>query len=312
MQNPSGGNPNRPLRPYPGYGLHFRSNIDLPWPSGPLRGKPDVSILRGTVPRSLASAVDKCAYWQTAPDALLLDVDKVARCLVFDRGRRVRVALAQGGGDAIVCLVDSILAACLQMRGILALHGSAIATAEGAVLFVGPVGAGKSTLSAALIDRGYSLLADGIVGIVAAEAGAPLALAGFPSVRLWPEALRDLDQQWRRSAGAPLRPGVELCAIPARRFHDDALVVRAVYVLSSVEVPETAVKPLAPVQGFAALAENTYRFRFLRGLGREASHFRAVSALVRHAGVSRLLRPKIDCLPATLAASLADRLPPCP
>ena len=38
------------------------------------------------------------------------------------------------------------------------MHGSAVATARGAVIFVGPSGVGKSTLAAALQQKGKSIL----------------------------------------------------------------------------------------------------------------------------------------------------------
>jgi len=141
--------------------------------------------------------------------------------------------LAQGGADAFACLLDAVLAACLQMRGILPLHASAIATAQGAVLFAGRVGAGKSTLAAALIDRGYALLADGIVGIGLDGGGTAVARPGFPRIRLWADAMRMLAPRWQRAAEAPFRPGIESYSVAPDRFHGADLAVHSVYVLTN-------------------------------------------------------------------------------
>ena len=254
--------------------------------------------------------MDKHGYWQTADGAFLINPDGGPRWLVSEKGHLVRVAPAEDG-DVGVHLVDSVLASCLQMRGVLVLHASAIATAAGAVLFMGPVGVGKSSLVAALTDLGYPLLADGIVAVARDNGGNPLALGGFPRIRLWANSIDALDKAWRsRKAGPPIRAGVGNYAVPEGRFNGKAVVVHAVYVLSGTVDREVVVEPLSPGPAFSALLRNSFRMRFLRGLGEEASHFHAASAVVRHAAMQRLVRPLIGHPPAVLAAKAVERLPP--
>ena len=57
-------------------------------------------------------------------------------------------------------LIDQVVPHLLAADGGLVLHASAVATAEGALAFVGPSGTGKSSLAAALVTRGATLLAD--------------------------------------------------------------------------------------------------------------------------------------------------------
>ncbi len=294
---------------YRAYGLNFNSDVELPWPAAAPGGEPDVAIRRGAVPPTLGSPVDERGCWQAKPGAYLLAVDGASRWLATEGGRQVRVAPASTGGDIGVHLLDSVLAACLQMRGILTLHASAIATAEGAVLFVGSVGIGKSTLAAALVDRGYSLLADGIVGVVVDGGGMPMALGGFPLIRLWADAIDALDESWGQDAGAPIRPGIENYPVPARRFRAEACAVRTVYVLSSTADTEVVIEPLPPVRAVAALIRNTFRLRHLRGLGEQDNHLLAVAAVSRQAETAHLVRPGAHCPPAALAARVAERLP---
>ncbi len=312
-EDPSRRAPDPALRYFQGYGLCFASEIDLPWPGAASGGEPDVLIRSGAVPCSLKSPADQAACWQTAPEGVLLDVDGVARCLVSDSGRQVRVALARDGADLFACVLDSVLAACLQMRGILPLHASAVATAQGAVLLAGQVGSGKSTLAAALIDLGYSLLADGIVAVAPGDGGTPRALAGFPCLRLWTGAMRLLAPSWKDAAKAPVREGIESYAVEARRFHDAALGVHSAYVLARNYDDRPTIKPVDRVGAFAMLTKQTCRLSFLRGLGRSDSHFGAMTALVRQVEVARLEKPSPACPPAELADCVAKRLPPpCP
>ncbi len=296
---------------YRAYGLNVDSDVELPWPSAAARnGEIDVAIRLGDVPRYLESPVDRHGYWQTADGAFLINPDGGPRWLVSEKGRLVRVAPAKDG-DVGVHLIDSVLAACLQMRGIIALHASAIATAAGAVLFMGSVGVGKSSLAAALTDRGYPLLADGIAAIARDNGGNPLALGGFPRIRLWARSIDALDKTWRRrKAGPATRAGVGSYAVPAGRFNGKAVAVHAVYVLSSTVDREVVIKSLPPGPAFAALVRWSFRMRFLRGLGEEKNHFRTVSAVASHATIQRLVRPHVGHPPAVLAAKVAERLPP--
>lgn len=287
------------------------SDIVLPWPSAPpFAGEPQVSIRLGEVARTLESPVEECDCWQTAPGSLLLNAKGIARCMVSEEGRLVRVAPAEDNPDGYVCMLDSVLAACLHMRGVLALRASAIATAEGAALFAGANAAGNSTLVAALIDRGYPLLADGMVGIGIAGGEAPIALGGFPQISLRTKAMKELDESWRNASGASVRSGIDIYAVAAPRFHLGETPVRTVCVLARTTDGDVAFKPLAPLQAAAELLRNTVRWRFLRGLGKQGQHLQAVASVVRRAAVGILRLPNIESPPSALAARVAERLPP--
>ena len=63
------------------------------------------------------------------------------------------------------------------------LHATCVARAGHGVLLVGPPGAGKSDLALRLLDRGFDLVADDRVDIIAGMASPPAALAGLLEVR---------------------------------------------------------------------------------------------------------------------------------
>ena len=72
------------------------------------------------------------------------------------------------------------------------LHASAVAVDGGAVLLAGGSGAGKPSLAAAFVQRGYGLLADDIAGVVVDRERRATALPAFPCLRLWDDALDSL------------------------------------------------------------------------------------------------------------------------
>ena len=292
------------------YGLHIRSEIPLPFGSAAREAEPDVTIRIGATPEALAPSADRFGPWQTVPGVYLLRAEGVARYLVT--GGREIVVQPTGGSDATGLpdyLVGSVLAACLQQRGIATLHASAIATGAGAVLFAGRSGSGKSTLLAAFLDRGYPMLADDVTGVVLDSGGRPTALAAFPCVRLCADAVDRLAWQARTRGPAP-------AAVNKRRFapvefRAEPLAVAAIFVLSPHTRAELEITPAPLAQAFWVLLQHTYRLKSLLGLEeRRGQHFRTVEALARRVPVLSIRRPVHPFLLDRLADEVERRLRP--
>ena len=297
----------RRLYDYTAYGLHVRSPFALPFfssLSGLPHREPDVTVRIGAAPASLPAPADRHGLWESAPGAFLLDVPGVARYRVTD-GRDVLVE-PRGGGDheVGVFLTGPVFAALLQQRGVVTLHAGAIETGAGAVLFAGRPGAGKSSLIAALVGRGYAMLADDVTGVVPDGGGRPVALPTFPGLRLWANVLDEL--AWPRQSLERVRPELEKYLAPVERYHPAPLAVRAVFRLTFGDGDGVEIETLPAAGAFAWLLKSVYRGKFLRGLGQSPTHFRTVAGLARRVPVMRVARPLR--LPPFRIDALADRV----
>ena len=95
-----------------------------------------------------------------------------------------------------VHLLGSVLSYWLERRGIPVLHASAVSVGDHAVAFLGTNKAGKSSLSVSLMQRGYPLLSDDLVGLQITDSGIE-ARPGFPSMRMWPDlAQHVVGERW--------------------------------------------------------------------------------------------------------------------
>ena len=268
---------NATQRDYTAYGLHVRSSVALPFCALPHpSGEPDVHV-RFAATRRLRAATIVGATWEAAPGALLLHVDGVARYLVSDGAR---IAIQPEGGserDCAAFLSGSVFGACLQQRGIALFRASAVATPAGAALFLGAPGVGKSTLLAALTDRGYAMLADDVAGVASAEDGTLEALPAFPAIGLWPNSLEALG--WGDRGGNALREGTEKRYVRSPRFHASPLAVCSVFWLGVGNANVVEKTPCSQREAWEHLETGGYQRNFLFGVGQSARQFRVAAAM---------------------------------
>ena len=285
----------RPPCDYRAYGLWVRSPIALPFirvPVPPVAGEPDVTIRIGTIPGASPAPVEgpgETCPWEATPGRLLVNRCGVARFLVTG-GRDVLVE-PRGGGDheMSIVLTSRVLAALLQQRGATTLHASAVETDAGAVLFMGRSGSGKSSLLAALVERGYAMLADNVTGVVLDAGGGAVALPAFPCVQLRADALDELD--WWGRAREAMREGLDRYLVAVERFRDAPLAVDTVCVLGVHHREVIEVDTVPATGAFRWLCRYTYRKRYLRRLGQQPAHFRTVAAMAGRVPVMRVTRP---------------------
>ena len=270
---------------YIAFGLQWRSSINLPFAVSPSFPKaPDLTVRLGETPEGLPGAAGGTPHlFEAAPGAALLRVAGVARYFVTPR----EVVIDPQGGneeDFVAFLVGPVLAALLQMRGLLSLHAASVEMDAGAVLLLGGSGAGKSALAAMLVQRGHALLADDLTALAPAADGV-LALPAFPRLRLWRDALRSADRRQR------VRRNLEQYWKPATRFAAAPRPVRAAFVLESHNRPDFDIEPVPPSRAFWTLWEHTYRKRLLDALGQRRRHYRIGMALARDVPLVLVRRP---------------------
>ena len=298
---------------YRAYGLHVRSAIALPFDSLPQPAEPasapNVTVRLGAVPQTLpagAGGAVQGRVWQARPGAFLIEVKDIARYLVTD-GKDILVEPLGGDADDVTAFfLGAAFAPLLQQRGVVTLQAAAIEWQAGAVLLLGPSALGKSSLAAALVQRGHALLADDITGVVLDAGGRPLALPAFSRQRLWAQTLNRMN--WRSRAGARVRHGLDKYWVEAERHCAELRPVLAAVTLGILGSAEIDIEPLSCGDAFWELSDNTHRKRVLDAMGRTAGHFRTVTALARRVPMLQATRPWRPFLLEALAARVDEQL----
>lgn len=259
---------------YWAYGLHIHSDIEcpeLPADATPVE-QPDVTIRLGE-PIEAAEETLENKYYEVRPDSFQLAISGVARYSV-DQGSRITIEPVIGAPPAEVrlFLLGSSMGALLYQRGLFPLHGSAVETPWGAMIFVGEQGAGKSTLAAEFHRRGYRLLSDDVCAV--RPAGDRLeVLPALAHFRVCADAYERL--------GTPQsgRFDVDKFVVPmGEGYCPHPVFLKAIHILADHDdrVPELTV-----LRGFdrvGRLLENLYRPEYLKGQETQ-------TALMKMAGV---------------------------
>lgn len=292
------------MNKYFAYGLVFESDLDLT-PLQPFADERpvDVHVRKANVSdQGIENPGVSLPYVQIKDSEVWLNIPDVCRLLISD-GEQILVDPCKNADEQSVRLfvLGSAMGAILHQRGFLVLHANAIYVDDGAVLFAGISGAGKSTTAAVLHQMGYRVLSDDVVAVD--EYGC--IVGGFPQIKLWQDAL---DQLKISSEGlGQIRLQVQKFSFPLPPdIQDIRLPVKAIYFLEVSSKQGQGKLELVKLEGiekFEYLNEHTYRRQFMAGLGLKRRHMGLCSKIAANTPMTRLMRPP-DRFSATELAEL--------
>ena len=253
-----------------------------------LWGPPDVNIRFGRVDRLSSGIAAEGSYFRSSPEETQLFWEDVGTIQVRG-GREITIDSQPGVEEALLRLVvlGPVLGVLLQQRGHLVLHASAVAIADGAVVFLGDKGWGKSTIAAALYSRGYGIVADDVAAVDVGT-GCPIVQAGFPQLKLWPDTAFSLGDALETLPRLHSQSDKRACRVD-RGFPQTALSLRAIYVLAQGTTPK--LEPLPFGKAFLELVRHSYRPELLGASG-ASSHFLQCASITKSTRIRYLRIPR--------------------
>jgi hypothetical protein len=172
----------------------------------------------------------------------------------------------------------------------LPLHASAVTDHDGALVICARRGGGKSTLAAALLQRGYRLLDDDLAAVAPTAQGL-LVHPGSHEMRLWAPAL----DAW---PGHPpvtrqVRPDIPKFTLDGRAYyHNQPAPLRKIYVLERGPQQSVEFRPLNGAEKLRQWARHTYCYHFLQAMGCEANYFIALLNLADQVPLTHITLPQ--------------------
>ncbi len=224
-------------------------------------------------------------HFAVSPGKFRLDVPGVARYSV-EEGKRISIEPLPGSSPDKVrlFLLGSTMGALLYQRGLFPLHGSAVETKWGAMIFVGAQGSGKSTLAAEFHRMGYRLLSDDVCAIEPTSDGFQV-LPALAHMRLRADAFNRV--------GSPVgaRFDVDKFVVPlGDRYCPEATPLRAIHVLSNHGEGIPRIEILRGLDRVQYLLENLYRPHYLKGQQTQSELMRMAGKIAQHATLAAVSR----------------------
>jgi hypothetical protein len=186
----------------------------------------------------------------------------------------------------------------LELRGIPALHASAVVIEEGAVAFLATNRGGKSSLAAILMQAGYPLLTDDILPL---EQRGEMFLGrpGYPQMRMWPD-------QASRFLGRYEDLGVVHPAYSKRRvpvgedglgtFHSEPVPLTCFYLPERRDPAGWGtgieIGPVSRVEALMSLVGQSFVPHTVEALGLQAQRLNFFARLLSQVPVRRVVYPE--------------------
>lgn len=278
---------------YLAYGLGVHSALPLPEFVCAEAGC-DVTIQLDTQAPFFPSPLPPERYLTVTQEEAILSLAQVGTFRVC-HGKEIWVTPAAEADEALLRLyiTGTLMALLLYQRGLLPLHASAVEIQGEAVAFLGESGWGKSSLAAALHQRGHRILTDDVTA-VDIKTIPPQVYPAFPQLKLHPKTAASLG--YDREPLLMLHPLEEKRGFRfAHHFSATLSPLQAIYLLD--EGPRQHIDPVDKQMAIVELIRHSYPTRLLQQ--GSSAHFLHSVALVQQVPIYRLVRQQtLAALPA--------------
>ncbi len=312
-------------------GVALSSDAELPeLPEAPEGGDAWVSAVEVLLEGGAAGATSSLSWFREAtfpdgevwlrcartPSGYLLEFAGLASFLVSADGRRIVRCNGQPSLPAQTIrhlVIDQVLPHAMSLFGRQSLHATAVLTAAGVCAFMGPAGAGKSTLAASFEQAGYRVFCDDCLSL---DEGVRLSVwPGYPGVRLWEDSLRAVGRAPEASApvahyapkyrpsGRIGQPNFPAGPVPLARLYR---LEREPAGNPKRRGAPVRIEPMREREAFMELVSSSFLLDTTDQAALKAN-FETVKRVLAEVGVRRLRMPNgFEHLPAVRRAILAD------
>jgi hypothetical protein len=243
---------------YFAYGLGIQSEIYFPeLVAG--QAACDVIVRYGEIDLSQADIGNAVRKLINTPEGVILYWQEIGAFLV-KKGCEIIVDPVDGTLEEKIrpFILGGTLGVLLRQRDLMVFHSSVIDFNIGAVAFMACKGHGKSTMAAALYQRGNNLVTDDIMACDD-SGGELMVLSGYPQFKLWPDSIEAIGRD--PEAFPRLYPTIEKRVFRfSNRFTTHSLLLRAVFVIAPG--PELKIEQLSSKAALLKIMPHWYGAMF--------------------------------------------------
>lgn len=280
---------------YKVYGLNIESEIlvpELTFLDDKIEKNIDVKIYYKTMPDDIKQKVHegKKAFYNS--QYVWFHIDNVGTYLI-ENGDTVTIDLCENPDLNIlkVYILGSVLGIILLQRNTVAIHGGSIVINNKGCIFTGDKGAGKSTLTTALRQRGYDFVSDDVGAIELSDI--PMINPGFGYQKLCEDAMTKLG--YDSSKYTPFRSDMNIkYIVPALdNFVSEKVPFKALFEIEQGDTQKVEVVEVTGNEKLQNIIKNVFRIEVLMYSGGiSGEYFKKCIEIAKHIKFYKITRPK--------------------
>ena len=275
------------------YGLNIKSEIEIDefQKIDMIANDKIVNIKNGVMSKEIKDDILKGNKIKLLKNKIWFHIPNIATYYITN-GEEVIVEIAEGANMQLmkVYLMCSCLGFIMLQRNMVAIHGGVIEMDDKAVIFTGDRGAGKSTLTTALRQKGYKFISDDVASIKIDKV--PYVMPGFPYQKLCESAMDKFgyDKEFYTSFMSDKEVKYIVPALDEFVYEGRELV--GIVKLTVGDVNEVTIEEIRGAEKLNNIIENIYRGEYIKYLGgMNPKYFKQCLDIAKNISFFKITRP---------------------
>lgn len=256
--------------------------------------KPIILIKYGKTPKNIKNIIYRGATSFAGGNEYLLRVNNVATYYLEKKGNRFFITI-QPEKDVLenelrIFVLSSIMGAVAHMQGFFPLHASGVNIGGKAFLFCGASGIGKSTLCAALYQKGYPFITDNLANLFSNQKGDLMVYPSYNHIRLWSDSIKELKEF--ENDGVKMREEIEKYnMLLTASLPSQPITVGGIFILRKSFDSDISMELISGRVKSDMLVSNTFRIKLLNAIGDQKEYFKILNIAANKVPILKLQRP---------------------
>ena len=275
------------------YGLNIKSEIEIEEfvKLDNIADEDVVTISYSTMSDDIKEKIKEGVRINLSNNKIWFHINDIATYCVTN-GNKIEVELCDNADMQLmkIYVMCSCLGFIMIQKKMVAIHGGVIEMDNKAVIFTGDRGAGKSTLTTALRERGYKFISDDVAGIKINKV--PYVMPGFPYQKLCESAMDKFGYDKERYTSFMSDKEVKYVVPALDEFVYEGRELVAIVKLTVGEVDEVTIEELRGSEKLNNIIENIYRGEYINHLGRmDPIYFKQCIDIAKNIRFFKITRP---------------------
>lgn len=275
------------------YGLNIKSEIEIEEfvKLDDIDNKDVVSISYGKMSDEIKEEIKQGKRIKLSNNKIWFHINDIASYCVTD-GNKIEVELCDNADMKLmkIYVMCSCLGFIMIQKKMIAIHGGVIEMDDKAVIFTGDRGAGKSTLTTALRERGYKFISDDVAGVKIDKV--PYVMPGFPYQKLCESAMDKFGYDKEAFTSFMSDKEVKYIVPAMDEFVSEKRELVSIVKLTVGDVYEVTIEELRGSEKLNNIIENIYRGEYIKHLGKmDPIYFKQCVDIAKNIRFFKITRP---------------------